>query len=67
VYVPDFFEGNHVPFDYFSNNEVKVEADFDFQKFLSENGRSVRLKIIVQAMRDIKTLPGVHKVGVVGV
>ena len=25
VYVPDFFDGHHVPFDHFSNNEVKVD------------------------------------------
>jgi hypothetical protein len=67
VYVPDFFDGQHVPFDHFTNNEVKVDPDFDLQKFLSQNGRSVRMQSIVQAVQDIKALPGVHKVGVIGV
>jgi len=67
VYVPDFFDGQHVPFDHFTSNEVKVDADFDLQKFLSQNGRSVRMQSIVQAVQDIKALPGVRKVGVIGV
>ena len=67
MYVPDFFDGHHVPFDHFSNNEVKVDPDFDLQKFVAENGRSVRLQSILQAARDIKALRGVQKLGVVGV
>lgn len=67
MYVPDFFDGHHVPFDHLTNNEVKVDPDFDLHKFLLENGRSVRLQSIVQAVRDIKALPGVEKIGVVRV
>ena len=50
VYVPDFFDGHHVPFDHFTNNEAKLGPDFDLHKFLSENERSVRLESIIQAV-----------------
>jgi hypothetical protein len=67
VYIPDFFEGGHIPFDFFSNNEVKMDPDFDLQAFLAKNGRPHKLPAILQAVQDIKSLPGVQKLGVIGV
>jgi hypothetical protein len=67
VFFPDFFEGEHIPFDFFSESEVKMDPNFDLQAFISKNGRPDKLSTILQAARDIKSLPGVDKLGVIGV
>ena len=67
VFLPDFFDGEHIPFDFFSNNEVKMDPDFDLQAFINKNSRAYKLSTIVQAAREIKSLAGVEKLGVIGV
>lgn len=67
VYIPDFFDGKYMPFDYFSDGGIAKNPEFDFKAFLTENDRPYKLKPIMQAVDDLKSLPGVEKVGVVGV
>jgi hypothetical protein len=67
VYIPDLFHGEHIPFDMFSNNEVKMDPDYDLQAFLGRHSRSIRENEVIQAAKDLKALPGVRKLGVIGV
>ena len=67
IYVPDFFAGTHMPFDYWSNDEVRMDPSFNLMGFLAANGRTIRLPSVLQAAQNIKSLPGVEKLGAVGV
>jgi hypothetical protein len=67
VFIPDFFQGTHLPFDYFSDDRVRLNAGIDLPKFLEENNRPNRLPDILQAIKDIQALPGVLKLGTIGV
>jgi hypothetical protein len=67
VYIPDFFDGEHIPFDHFSDNEVKMDPNYDLMAFLDRHSRRNKLSAILQAVRDIKSLPSVAKLGVIGV
>jgi hypothetical protein len=39
VYAPDFFYGEHAPFDFFADKSIQMDPDFDYPTFREKNNR----------------------------
>jgi hypothetical protein len=67
VFVPDFFQGEHAPFDIFADKSIQMDPDFDFMGLLKKNNRCFRHPLIVPAINTIKSLYRVTSIGPFGV